>query len=158
VKRSKFFRVSGVFAKYTERMGLKKGMKVEIRSNEEGYEGAWFEGIVKTISRRKGSCKIHLEKFVTDEGEPLVEKVRLSNVRPIPPHRRLPLPLFEGLSVEAYDKDCWWRGFIFEKVCCKKERWLVYFPDTKTFEAYPLSAFRPAQECERGNWTLVPPV
>lgn len=45
--------------------------------------------------------------------------------------------------------------FELERVSRGEVLWLVSFPDTGTFQSYPRSAFRMAQEWK---WTLVPPV
>lgn len=135
------------------RMDLRKGKKVEACSSEEGYGGAWFEGVIVAGCRGHGQCKIQYDKFVADDGKPLVEKVWASEVRPIPPPRRLPLRCSIRDTVEAYDTDCWWRGVIVKlevKIC------LVYFPDTGTIKAYGRSFLRPAQEWIEGKWRLVP--
>lgn len=142
----------------TGTMELTEGMKVEIRSDEKGYEGAWFEGFVKAILKSGGSCQIQYDKFQNKKGKPCVEIITLDNMRPSPPDIEMPLNLCEGFYIDAYDTDCWWRGFLVDRVSRGEERWLVSFPDSGTFQSYPRSAFRMAQEWKGGKWTLVPPV
>lgn len=132
-----------------------EGKKVEFRSDMLGYEGAWIEGTVKARSGGCGFCNIQCDKFVMNNGEPLVEKVDVDNLRPIPPQTQLPVPLPERLVIEAYDRNCWRRGFIVRRVYCGEELWLVSFPDTQSLKAYPLSALRPAHDWNEGIWTLV---
>jgi len=140
--------------------GLSKGRRVEVCSSEEGYGGAWFEGVILTFTTGGRRCKIRYDKFVTDDGKPLVEEVWLhSEVRPIPPHIQLPLHCSVGDAVEAYDTDCWWRGVIVKaSEGAEEDLWVVYFPDTCTLKAYPHSELRPAQEWLRGEWMLAPQV
>lgn len=141
-------------------MELTEGMKVEVRSDEKGYEGAWFEGFVKTILKSGGPCKIQYDKFQNKDGKPCVEIIILVNMRPAPPDIEMPLHLSEGFYIDAYDTDCWWRGFLVERERVSprwEERWFVSFPDTATLKSYPRSAFRMAQEWKGGKWTLVPP-
>ena len=140
-------------------MEWKIGMKVETLSEDKGFSSAWSEGIVKAISSSSNGSvffDIQYDKFVTPDRKPLVEKVPLDNIRPVPPQTELPVPFSEGLFVEAYDTDCWWRGFVVGKLAENEELWLVSFPDTKTFKSYPVSAFRLAQNWGGGGkWTLV---
>jgi len=139
-------------------MELRKGMRVEMCCSEDGYGGAWFEGVILTVTKYRWRCKIRYDKFVTDDGNPLEEEAWLhSEVRPIPPYIQLPLQCSVGDAVEAYDTDCWWRGFIVKLLTgAEEELWVVYFPDTCTLKAYPHSDLRPAQEWLRGNWILAP--
>lgn len=134
-------------------MDLRKGKKVEVCCSEEGYGGAWFEGVIVGACRGNGPCKIQYDKFVADDGKPLVEKISANEVRPIPPRRRLPLRCSIRDTVEAYDTDCWWRGVI---VKLEAKIYVVYFPDTDTIKAYDRSVLRPAQEWVQGKWRLVP--
>jgi len=146
----------GLFGKAErEKMEWVEGMRIELRSDEKALEGAWFEGTVTTPARRGDPCRIQLDKFVNDNGEPLVEEVQPDKMRPGPPQSQLAVPLEERLFVEAYDKDCWWRGFVVRRLFCGEEFWLVYFPGTKTLCAHRLSALRRAQDWKDGTWHLV---
>lgn len=141
-------------------MVLRKGMRVEMCSSEDGFGGAWFEGVILSVTTDGRRCKIQYDKFVTDDGKPVEEEVCLqTEVRPIPPHIQLPLHYSVGDAVEAYDTDCWWRGVIFKLVVvagAEQKLWMVYFPDTCTLKAYPHSDLRPAQQWHHGNWILAP--
>ena len=141
-------------------MELKKGIRVEVCSSEEGYGGAWFEGVILSATPDGRRCKIRYDKFVTDDGKPLEGEVCLqTEVRPIPPHIQLPLHCSVGDAVEAYDTNCWWRGIIAKLVTgAEEELWVVYFPDTRTVKEYPHSDLRPAQQWLRGKWIRTPQV
>lgn len=153
-------------------MAMKEGMAVEARCNEEGYRGAWVEGIVRSIKgelfqinfkktvKANGNSQslVEVKRCIRAHGESSVEVSR-SDVRPIPPHRQLPFHSLHGVAVEAWETDCWWPGFIVKQVTCDgRQLWLVSFPHTHILTAYPLSQLRPAQEWRDGNWTLAPPV
>jgi len=98
----------------TATMELTEGMRVEVRSDEKGYEGAWFEGFVKAILKSGGgSCRIQYDKFQNKKGKPCIEIITLDNMRPTPPDIEMPLNLSEGdiemplnLSEGFYDTDC----------------------------------------------------
>lgn len=144
----------GLFGKAErEKMEWVEGMRIEFRSDEKGFEGAWFEGTVTTPARGGDPCRIQLDKFVNANGEPLVKEVQPDKMRPVPPQSELAVPLDEGLFVEAYDKDCWWRGFVLSRL--GEEFWLVDIPATNTLCAHRLSALRRAQDWKDGTWHLV---
>jgi len=125
---------------------------MEFRSDEKGFEGAWFEGTITTLSRGGDPCRIQLDKFINDNGEPLLEEMQPDKMRPVPPQRQLVVPLEKGLFIEVYDKDCWWHGFVVRRLFYGEEFWLVYFPATKTLCAHCLSAFRHVQDWKDGTW------
>lgn len=139
-------------------MEMRRGMRVDVCSSEDGYGGAWFEGLILTVTADRQRCRVRYDKFVTDDGKPLEEEVWLhSEVRPIPPNIQLPLHYLVGDAVEAYDTDCWWRGVIVKLPTGTEEKhWVVYFPDTCSLKAYPHSDLRPAQDWLQGNWILAP--
>ena len=69
-------------------MEWKVGMKVETLCEDKGFSSAWPEGIVKAISSSSNGSvffDIQYDKFVTPDRKPLVEKVPLDNIRPVPP-------------------------------------------------------------------------
>ena len=65
----KLFRILGVMSKKIRTMEWKEGMKVETLSEDKGFFGSWFEGIVKAISSSNGSVffEIQYDKFVTPD-------------------------------------------------------------------------------------------
>lgn len=132
-----------------------EGMRIEFRSDEKGFEGAWSEGTVTTPGRLGDPRRIQLDKFVNDNGEPLVEEVQRDKMRPVPPQSELTVPLHEGLFVEAYDEGCWWRRFVVRKLFCGTEFWLIYSPATKTLCAHRLSALRTGYDWKDRTWQLV---
>ena len=118
-------------------MDVHIGMKVEVSSDENGFEGAWFEAIV--IGRVDNTAEIkyyvRYEHFITDEvvPEPLIEEVFLEYMRPIPPQVPLPSIIEADIRVEVLENDCWWRGVIvdtFESPLSMKDLYEVYFPDS----------------------------
>lgn len=84
----------------------------------------------------------------------------MSDVRPIPPHTHLPVDFLHGMTVEARDSDCWWRGFIVRQVPCEgRNLWLVSLSHNLILKAFPRSDLRPAEEWRGGgNWISVPQV
>lgn len=150
-------------------MVVKEGMQVEVYFDAGGSKSSWVEGVVRSINGN--ICVINLKILKTNEkslrkvkrsirkGEVLVEVV-LSDVRPIPPHTHLPVDFLPGMTVEARDSDCWWRGFIVRQVPCEgRNLWLVSLSHNLILKAFPRSDLRPAQEWRGGgNWISVPQV
>jgi len=91
------FRVFGA----TGTMELKEGMKVEVRSAEKGYEGAYSKVFVKAIPKSGGSCRIQYDKFQNKNGKSCVEIITLDNMRPTPPNIEMPLNLSEAFYIDA---------------------------------------------------------
>lgn len=140
-----------VLALVVVRMKFKDGMRVEVCSFEAGFEGAWFEGIV--MSFEGGSCKVLYDKFLTDDGEPLVERLNCSQIRPRPPQTNIKNWAI-GDGVDAYETDCWWRGVVSQVLPGKQ--YSVYFPDSKSVSTYHRSNLRSRQDWHDGKWCSVP--
>ncbi|GLJ20199.1 hypothetical protein SUGI_0366620 [Cryptomeria japonica] len=142
-------------------MEVNVGMKVEVYSEEEGFEGAWFEGTIIAFGNDihdKNTLFFQYKKFIIEgsNGEALLEEVYLKNMRPIPPCKHMPIDLPSGFVVEALDTDCWWRGIVINKFISPfdgKNLFQIYFPDTCTMKAYPKTDLRLTQEWIRGQWT-----
>ncbi|GLJ34544.1 hypothetical protein SUGI_0694760 [Cryptomeria japonica] len=142
-------------------MEVSIGMKVEVCSEEEGFEGAVFDGTIIAFGNdvhENHTFFFQYDRFITEDlnGEPLVEEVYLKNMRPIPPYKQMPIDCSPGFAVEALDTDCWWRGIILNKFISPfdgKELFQIYFPNTCTMKAYSKSDLCLAQEWIEGQWT-----
>lgn len=132
-------------------MKFKDGMSVEACSLEAGFEGAWFEAII--MSCEGGFCKVLYDKFETDNGDPLVESLDCSQIRPRPPHSNITNWAI-GDGVEAFETDCWWRGVVSQVL--PGQQYSVYFPDTKAECTYHRSNLRSRQDWHDGKWYGVP--
>ncbi|KAF8401282.1 hypothetical protein HHK36_012215 [Tetracentron sinense] len=129
---------------------LSKGTLVEVSSDEEGFQGAWFAAtIIKTIGKDKFLVEYQSLK-TDDETEPLREEVDTLHIRPFPPE--LPkvdcLSLFE--EVDALCNDGWWVGVIAKVL--SNSRYIVYFRKTKEEMELGHSELRPHQDCIGGKW------
>eukprot|EP01018_Ginkgo_biloba_P023965 Gb_40212 [translate_table: standard] len=130
-------------------MKFENGFRVEVCSNDPGFAGAWFEGVI--VSHDGLAYKVKYDKFVTDEGQPLVEGMDYSQIRPAPPDKNIK-NWSAGDAVEAYDSDCWWRGVVSRVLPGK--HYCICFPDSSTEKSYHYSKLRSRQEWQKGKWSI----
>ncbi|KFK37490.1 hypothetical protein AALP_AA4G264100 [Arabis alpina] len=126
-------------------MMMNKDTEVEVKSEEEGFKGAWFKAILEenlTKSGRKKICVRYLT-LLDDTGlSPLKETVEQGFIRPVPPLEKYKDVVFEeGVMVDADHKDGWWTGVVIKEM--KQDKYLVYFdspPDVIQFDKKMLRA------------------
>ncbi|XP_062001534.1 DUF724 domain-containing protein 1-like isoform X2 [Rosa rugosa] len=104
-----------------------RGEKVEVRTEEEGFHGAWFPATIleppsnpsSVLSRKRKSFNsnkvlVQYNTFVTekDPTKPLTEYTNVMFLRPSPPVEA-PGKTFEaGDDVDAFHNDAWWPGVV----------------------------------------------
>ncbi|EOA37307.1 hypothetical protein CARUB_v10010977mg [Capsella rubella] len=119
---------------------IMKDCEVEVSSEEEGFEGAWFRAILEEAPRCLASEELRV-RYLTlldmDGSSPLIEHIEQRFIRPVPPeeNRQKDVVLEEGTVVDADHKDGWWTGVVVKKL--EDENYLVYFdlpPDIIQFE------------------------
>ncbi|XP_056166132.1 protein AGENET DOMAIN (AGD)-CONTAINING P1 isoform X2 [Syzygium oleosum] len=127
-----------------------KGTPVEVSSDEDGYRGAWFAGVVvEEVS--KGKYLVELKNFRTeDDSEFLKEEADALHIRPCPPEIVVAdhFDLFD--EVDALYNDSWWVGVVSKVL--SKSRYVVYFRDTKEELEFQHSNLRLHQEWIGGRW------
>ncbi|XP_068663868.1 protein AGENET DOMAIN (AGD)-CONTAINING P1 [Aristolochia californica] len=88
-----------------------KGASVEVRSDEPGFVGAWFEAsVVRKVKKKQLSVEYAELVEENDVSKPLREIVDLSSVRPRPPPVGAKREFSVGDKVEAFFNDGWWVG------------------------------------------------
>ncbi|XP_062029084.1 uncharacterized protein LOC133745109 [Rosa rugosa] len=125
---------------------LLRNAKVEMRSEEEGFQGSWHPGTVISVDcKRRRHVQYH--HFLNDDGDSLVDVVSVSpildgidsgnvdrtcyrgNIRPLPPKIELSKSRLQyGLCVDVFHNDAWWEGVIFDHDDDSEER-MIFFPD-----------------------------
>ncbi|GFZ13871.1 hypothetical protein Acr_24g0000610 [Actinidia rufa] len=93
----------------TSEAEFSKGTMVEVKSDEEGYQGSWYTAVtVNSMGKDKQYQTLKTE----DETELLKDKAGVSYIRPCPPviQRLDCFTLFE--KVDAWYNDGWWMGLI----------------------------------------------
>ncbi|KAG7592912.1 Agenet domain plant type [Arabidopsis thaliana x Arabidopsis arenosa] len=121
-------------------MTIMKDCEVEVSSEEEGFEGAWFRAMLEenpgNSARRKLRVR-YLTLLDMNGSSPLIEHIEQRFIRPVPPeeNQQKGVVLEEGSLVDADHKDGWWTGVVVKKV--EDDNYLVYFdlpPDIIQFE------------------------
>ncbi|CAN1195142.1 Protein AGENET DOMAIN (AGD)-CONTAINING P1 [Linum perenne] len=132
------------------------GMEVEAKSDEAGFRGAWFTGMIVAVLGNDRFL-VQYDNLVTDdETDYLKEEVNASDLRPRPPQVPIPnlYPLLE--VVDAWSNDAWWVGHIVR--VCKNEatfKYRVVFWTKEELE-FDHSQLRPHLEWVDGEWCSVP--
>ncbi|KAM7276518.1 hypothetical protein ACFE04_018384 [Oxalis oulophora] len=137
---------------------FKCGDRVEVCSNEDGYQGSYFGATVMAIKENTTtttrSYVVQYDNLVeeSDHNTPLHELIQANNIRPMPP-KSYPVTAYGGglTEVDAWDKDGWWIGEITGRIGSK---FLVYFDFYGVEIPYSITELRPHQEFIRGNWVL----
>ncbi|GFZ21760.1 hypothetical protein Acr_29g0009220 [Actinidia rufa] len=129
-----------------------EGTVVEVKSNEEGYQGSWFTAvIVGSIPKDKFLVQYQTLK-TDDETELLKERVDASCIRPCPSviQRVDRFKLFE--KVDAWYNDGWWVGLISRVL--GGLNYTVYFWTTNEELEFGHFSLRPHQEWIGGKWII----
>lgn len=138
--------------KVVTELNFNSGDRVEARSDEEGFEGAWFPATVveKTAN---GKYLIEYQTLKNDDDTGLLrEEVNELHLRPCPPDVGL-VDRFElNEEVDAFYNDCWWVGAISKVL--KKERYSVYFQESGEELKFDHSDLRVHQEWRDGQWHI----
>lgn len=134
---------------------FKKGAKVEVMSDDEGFKGSWFVGTV-VQKLKNGKVLVEYHTLTQDDGgkKKLREEFDLLYLRPVPPPEPPRERGFEiSEEVDAYYNDGWWEGVIIEVL--KQSRYSVYFKGTRDQLEFEESELRVHREWDGENW--VPP-
>lgn len=129
-----------------------KGMLVEVSSDEEGFEGAWFAAtIIEAVGKDKYLIEYQsLRK--EDDSDFLREEIDTQNIRPYPPET-IVVDRFKLLDeVDASYNDGWWVGVIAKVLADSK--YIVYFRDSEEEMMFRHSELRLHQDWIGGEWIL----
>ncbi|KAJ1420831.1 Agenet-like domain [Sesbania bispinosa] len=127
-----------------------KGADIEVRSDEEGYQGSWYAAIVVDYLQNGKYLVEYLTLKTDDLTEQLKEEADASDIRPYPPDISQDYRFALHEWVDAWYNDGWWVGQISSVL--RNFKYMVYFWPTKEeleFEHYNL---RPHQEWIDGRW------
>lgn len=128
----------------------KPGDFVEASSDEAGFEGAWFTGMV-IEETTPGKYLVEYQTLRTEDDTGLLrEEVDRAHLRPNPPEVRLVDSFVKGDQVDAWYTECWWEGVIMK---VHKNSWYtVYFEDNDEKIKFEQSDLRVHQEWKNGKW------
>ncbi|GAV71673.1 LOW QUALITY PROTEIN: Agenet domain-containing protein, partial [Cephalotus follicularis] len=129
---------------------FRKWMKVEVKSDEVGYEGSWYSAVIVDSMGNDMYLVEYLTLRTDDESEFLREEANASDIRPSPPciQRVYSYDLLE--NVDAWYNDGWWVGQISKVFNGLKYR--VYFRPTQEELEFDHCDLRPHQEWIEGKW------
>ncbi|XP_062198093.1 DUF724 domain-containing protein 6-like isoform X2 [Phragmites australis] len=140
------------------------GAKVEVRVDDEGFHGSWFEATVVDFSpasgrRRPARYTVTYSHLLTDDGgSTLAEPFAPTHIRPRPP------PTGDSSSpprfrvhdiVEAFHNDGWWSGIVVAANDPDPSASVtVAFPITREVITFPPHFVRPRRDYIDGEWVL----
>ncbi|MED6197654.1 hypothetical protein PIB30_058655 [Stylosanthes scabra] len=131
---------------------FKKGRMVEVRDENEGFEGAWFIGtIVSSVG--KDRFLVEFRDLITDDGthQLLKEEVHEDFIRPCPPEVPSVSSFKQFQEVDAWYNDAWWEGVVLEVVNSRECFVSFIHKDVLRFEN---SKLRPHQDWFDGKWVM----
>nr|XP_027191057.1 DUF724 domain-containing protein 2-like [Cicer arietinum] len=131
------------------------GDKVEVCSEEEGFEGSYFEATVVACIENGEYAVRYTNLLSDDESAPLIEIVKANEVRPLPPCVN-PQDFNFYQKVDAFDNDGWWIGLIIsEKIATQNGYYYgVYFQNTNETIHFRFDQIRVHHEWVDGEWIL----
>ncbi|KAL6964598.1 hypothetical protein U1Q18_035648 [Sarracenia purpurea var. burkii] len=129
-----------------------KGMLVEVNSDEDGFQGAWFAAtIIEQLTDGKFLVEYQCLRN-DDDTEFLKEETDILHMRPYPPD----IPVVDSFNlheeVDALYNDGWWVGVISKVL--NGRRYKVYFRGTNEEMEYKHSDLRLHQDCIDGKWVM----
>ncbi|XP_010674562.2 protein AGENET DOMAIN (AGD)-CONTAINING P1 [Beta vulgaris subsp. vulgaris] len=134
---------------------FKKGIKVEISIDEEGFRGVWFPGtVIKPPSKTDLKVMVEYDTLLAENGStPLREKVDLVQIRPIPPRESKREYKLDD-EVDVFFNDGWWEGVITHVL--EGNQYSVYFRPTRDQNDFNGLDLRLHREWVHGKW--LPPL
>ncbi|KAL6654098.1 hypothetical protein ACP70R_007563 [Stipagrostis hirtigluma subsp. patula] len=144
-----------------EQAPLSPGAEVEVRVDDDGFHGSWFEATVVDFAPARGRRSparytVTYAHLLADDGGALTEPFAPTHIRPRPPPPAPgaggPPPRFAPHDiVEAFHKDGWWSGIV---VAADDPSAVVTvaFPVTREVISFPPHFVRPRREYVDGEW------
>ncbi|XP_016649798.1 PREDICTED: uncharacterized protein LOC103333120 [Prunus mume] len=144
---------------------LNKDSKVEVCSNEDGYQGAWFPAIIldpqpsdgtpkkkrKSLVGNSSKALVQYETLVSDDdpNKPLTELVDVCSIRPVPPPDNPDQPFEPANVVDAFYREAWWVGVVMR---FEDEKYTVGFRNPPDLLELRRSELRPHWDFLDGVW------
>ncbi|CAL2243293.1 unnamed protein product [Prunus armeniaca] len=144
---------------------LNKDSKVEVCSNEDGYQGAWFPAIIldpqpsdgtqkkkrKSLVGNSSKALVQYETLVSedDPNKPLTELVDVCSIRPVPPPDNPDQPFEPANVVDAFYREAWWVGVVMR---LEDEKYTVGFRNPPDLLELRRSELRPHWDFLDGVW------
>lgn len=130
-----------------------KGMKVEVKSDEEGFSGSWYPAII-IDSLGTGKYLVEYRTLKSDdENKLLMEEADALCIRPSLPVNQRKDPFGPLDEVDAWYNAAWWVGGVCKVL--QGSMYEVYIRGTNEVLEFQHSDLRPHQDWTDGKW-LVP--
>lgn len=130
-----------------------KGALVEVRSDEDGLQGAWFAAtIINKVAKNRFFIEYQTLRAEDNSSEYLREQVAASHMRPYPPETFVIDPYERNASVDALYNEGWWEGTV-ERVLDGMQ-YRVYFKGTEDRMVCHHSELRLHQDWVNGKWVM----
>ncbi|XP_038999207.1 protein AGENET DOMAIN (AGD)-CONTAINING P1-like isoform X2 [Hibiscus syriacus] len=131
----------------------REGERVEVTSDEDGFEGAWFTGtIVKALGKDRYLFQYDCLR-TDDDTDFLKEKFDALHIRPCPPEIFMADSFQKLDEVDAFYLDGWWVGVISKVLNSLSEtNYEVYFKATQEEMKFKYSELRIHQDWINGKW------
>ncbi|XP_027109766.1 protein AGENET DOMAIN (AGD)-CONTAINING P1 [Coffea arabica] len=138
--------------KETVQEKFSRGATVEVRIDEDGFQGAWIPAtVIKRFDEDKYLIQYRSLRNEEDT-EFLKEEVASINIRPHPPETALVDCFKVNDKVDALFNDCWWEGVISRVL--REKKYIIYFPGTEDAVKFKHSDLRQHQEWIDGKWAI----
>ena len=127
------------------------GKLVEVSSDEDGFQGAWFSATVVDVVE-KDKFLVEYQTLLDDDSKLLREEVDILHIRPHP-LETCAVGEFSFLQeVDAMYNDGWWVGVISKVL--GNSRYIVYFRSSNEELEFQQSQLRLHQDWIDGKWVM----
>ncbi|KAK7269449.1 hypothetical protein RIF29_22175 [Crotalaria pallida] len=134
----------------TEKERFSVGTPVEVSSDEEGFQGAWFSATVVQVMGQGKFLVEYQSLLADDDSKPLREEVDNHHIRPRPPQTGVNGQFSQLEEVDALHNDGWWVGVVSEVL--DDSRYVVFFRSSNEELEFQNSQLRKHQEWIDGKW------
>lgn len=129
---------------------LGKGALVEVRSDEDGFEGSWYGATIIEKTGRDKFLVEYLSLRAENVEKYLREEVNASHLRPHPLDTSVLDAYQKNARVDAFYNDGWWEGRVVKVL--DGSRYRVYFHGTGDEMVFHQLDLRPHQDWIDGKW------
>lgn len=131
---------------------FRKGTIVEVSSDDDGFQGAWFAATVLGAAGKDKFLVEYQSLMTDDESEFAREEIDILHIRPYPPETFV-VGRFDLLDeVDALYNDGWWLGVISKVL--RGSKYEVYFRSTEEAMVFKHSELRLHQDWIGGKWAM----
>ncbi|KAL9669271.1 hypothetical protein QQ045_006815 [Rhodiola kirilowii] len=134
----------------TAKMKFEIGARVEVSSDEPGYEGAYFTADVVGYAGNDRYLVEYLTLRTNDEKEALREEAEARHIRPYPCYRPRMDRYQRFEIVDCWYNEGWWKGEVLKVL--GHHKYIIYFSTTLENLEFSHGDLRPHQEWMDGRW------